>query len=320
MGSDSPPSLLFEAILSAARFFDPSITFVVLATQEIVSDISRIPYPGLQARIEYIVVSDFIAMGDEPLSAIRYKKTSSLLVGIKLLRKRLIQGFVFAGNTGALITAAKLYMPMLTGINRPALLATLPTQAGPIAVIDVGGNVSYKALHLLQFAKMGAVYQCCTKGIKIAKVGLLNIGIESKKGTSELRQAYQILKETQNDLFHFIGNIEGRDIFKGEADVLVTDGFTGNVLLKSSEGVASFIFDYIKAATLSQASLKPMLQDLYRPFDYAEYVGGILCGVEGVVVKCHGHSSAKAFFSGIKGAVHLVQQRLVERIKHQLSR
>ena len=189
-------------------------------------------------------------------------------------------------------------------------------------MIDVGGNVSYKAHHLVQFANMGAAVQRCSKGIDTPRVGLLNIGVESKKGTTELRQAYQVLQQFENSpKMKFEGNIEAREVLQGKVDVLVTDGFTGNVLLKSIEGVSTFIMDYISESTASHASdtLKQSLHDLQRHFRYDEYPGAIVCGVDGVVVKCHGYSSKKAFFNGIKGAVLLVQKQLVSRIKEQLS-
>lgn len=333
MGSDSSPEVLFEAVLQMADRLGVASTLVVFATKEAVEALSAKAFPHLSkagtARIEFHIAEEVIAMGDEPLYAVRHKKGSSLVLGVRLLKKRHIDALVCAGNTGALIASARLALPMLPGINRPALLAILPTQNGSVAVIDVGGNVSCKAHQLVQFAHMGAAYQRCMQGIELPKVGLLNIGIESKKGTLEIRQAYQILKDQSEELaalgllpkMAFLGNIEGREVFQGKVDVLVTDGFTGNVLLKTTEGAASFIFSYMQESIkmANSTSLQSTVLQVERYFNYAEYPGAIVCGIDGVAVKCHGNSSSQAMFNGIKGAVNLIKKDVVAQIKKQLS-
>lgn len=330
MGSDSSPQVLFEAVLQVAEQLDASHCLLVIATHNAIEELMRgggFPVPAQnKARIEFQLVSDVIAMGDEPLSAIRHKKGSSLVTGIRLLKKRMIDAFVSAGNTGALIASSSLQLRMLPGIHRPALLASLPTETGSVAVVDVGGNVACKAHHLVQFAHMGAAYQRCSKGIETPRVGLLNIGVESKKGHAEVRQAWQILKE-QTELvaaggivprMHFVGNIEGREVFRGNIDVLVTDGFTGNVLLKTSEGTAVFIFDVLRQRFSRDAAIQEGLDDMQRFFSSSEYPGAIVCGVDGIVVKCHGNASTKAMQSCIRGAITLVHRQLLAKIKEQL--
>ncbi len=263
-------------------------------------------------------------MADEPVLAVSRKKESSLVVGIRLLKRHKIHAFVSAGNTGALIASAAIQLPRLHGIKRPALLVSLPTVSGTVAVLDVGGNVQCKAHHLVQFAQMGAAYQSCSEGIAIPAVGLLNIGLEPKKGTSAVREAYQVLLQQQNDSpdqrMRFIGNVEGREVFQGKIDVLVTDGFTGNVLLKTTEGVSSFIFDFIQD-TLQNSQNKEVtdaLVNMRRYFSYAEYPGAFVCGVEGIVVKCHGDSSSRAMLNGIKGAANLIATDVLTRMKDML--
>ncbi len=327
MGSESSPTILFESVWQAAQKL-PTITFVVLATKTVIDAIwsqdhlpSQLSRCG--ARIECHAVSDIIEMHDEPIKAIREKKNSSLVVGLRLLKKHHLNAFISAGNTGALIAGAALSLPLLPGIKRPALLATLPTEKGDVAVLDVGGNVSCKASHLVQFAQMGAAYQRCYQGIERPRVGLLNIGVESKKGTSEVRQAYQLLQalaENPSQRMQFIGNIEGREVFLGQADVLVTDGFTGNVLLKASEGVSFFLLDQLRHVLKDLPAEKQasILHDLRHQFDYEEYSGAIVCGVDCVAVKCHGKSSVKGLFNGIMGAISLVQNGFIRQIKHQL--
>jgi phosphate acyltransferase len=324
MGSDRSPVDLFKAIELITEEF-PQIYLVVFVTQAAFDQIRLIFsvfFSLKHAHLEFQIVSDVIEMQDEPLLAIRQKKNSSLSLGIKLLRKRYLDGFVSAGNTGALIAGATLSLPLLPGIKRPALLATLPTEKGNVAIIDVGGNVACKACHLVQFALLAVAYQRCSEGIKQPRVGLLNIGVESRKGTSEVRQAYQLLKElARKKDMQFVGNVEGGEVFQGAVDVLVTDGFTGNVLLKTSEGVSSFILQQIGQVLqgIIPEQHQTILRVLHEKFDYDEYNGAIICGVDCVAVKCHGQSSAKGLFQGIQGAIHLVQNGFIHQIKHQLA-
>lgn len=321
MGCDAPPRGLFETVLLAAEDFETSSTFTVLGTDSVfeeIRDLGLMQRPRMKksAKIKLQAVQQVITMRDEPLSAIRLKKNSSLTLGIRLLKKRQLDAFVSAGNTGALIASSTLSLPLLPGISRPALLAIVPSEKGTLAVIDVGGNVSCKAQNLIQFAKMGAAYQRSIEGIESPVLGLLNIGVESKKGTSELRQAYEWLSEHGNELnLSFHGNIEGRDIFQGAVDVVVTDGFTGNVFLKSIEGASSFILNNIEETCGQKNGMKVVLKKLHKRFNYSEYPGAILCGVDGVVVKCHGNSSPTAFLNGIRGAAKLVRHQFIQKIK-----
>lgn len=324
MGSDRSPAVLFQAIERAAEEF-PQVDLTVFVTQAALDEIllhGSNRHHARQAHLEFQIVSDVIEMHDEPLMAIRQKKNSSLVLGFKFLKKRYLDGFVSAGNTGALIAGATLSLPLLPGMRRPALLATLPTEKGNVAIIDVGGNVSCKVYHLAQFAQLGVAYQRCCEGIEHPRVGLLNIGVESKKGTSEVRQAYELLSTmAKREEILFVGNVEGREVFQGAVDVLVTDGFTGNVLLKTSEGVSSFILQQLPTVLqeiLPDQSMA-ILRRLHHQFDYEEYNGAIVCGIDGVVVKCHGQSSPKGLLRGIQSAIHLVQNHFIYRIKHQLS-
>jgi len=324
MGSDRSPVDLFKAIEQIAEKF-PQVYLVVFVTQIAFDQIKlnfSVFFSLKHTHLEFQIVSDVIEMQDEPLLAIRQKKNSSLSLGIKLLRKKYLDGFVSAGNTGALIAGATLSLPLLPGIKRPALLATLPSEKGNVAIIDVGGNVACKACHLVQFAFLAVAYQRCCGGIKQPRVGLLNIGVESRKGTSEVRQAYQLLEEfARKKDMQFVGNVEGGEVFQGAVDVLVTDGFTGNVLLKTSEGVSSFILRQIRQVLqdIIPEQRQTILQVLQGQFDYEEYHGAIVCGVDCVAVKCHGRSSAKGLFQGIQGAIQLVQNGFIHQIKHQLA-
>lgn len=322
MGSDTPPSELFQAVIQAGQQLPGPLTFVVFATPEEIDTLKLAAEP-ISPAISFHAAEEVITMEDQPLSAVRNKKLSSLLVGIDLLAEHRLDAFISAGNTGAFVAAAALKLPMLPGIKRPALLATLPTKTGSVAVIDVGGNVHCRPSHLLQFAHLGAAYQSCRQGIKQPRVGLLNVGVESKKGTWELQQAYKALSTLAPINHCFVGNVEGREVFDGKVDVLVTDGFTGNILLKTSEGAASFALRQIEDALVQSGSTVPhtvidVISQLRGHLDYTEYPGAIVCGVEGIVIKCHGNASSRGMLRAIREACNLIQRNLIDRLKTQL--
>ncbi len=262
-------------------------------------------------------------MGDEPASVVARKRASSLLVGIRLLRRGDLDGLVSAGNTGALVTAASLHLPKLPGIQRPALLAMLPSSLGAVALLDVGGSVSCKTHHLVQFAFMGAAFQQSVYGIERPVVALLNVGAESMKGTPAVKEAYRVLMKdaAERQDFHFVGNLEGQQLFQGGVDVVVADGFTGNAVLKTCEGVSAFLFDRLSQSLPQDAAMQlgRTLDKLKASFSQAEHPGAVLCGMECVVVKCHGNASPQAICSSIKGAMTLVQRQIIPKIKTRLE-
>lgn len=310
LGSDTPPARLFPAILRIGRESPPNTSFVVFTTKEVKEEFC---FQHLPTHLTYHEVDEFITMEDNPARSVRQKKNSSLVVAMHMLKKKEINALVSTGNTGALITAAATIMPKSPGIKRPGLLAVLPTLQGPLTVVDVGGNVSCKAINLVQFAQLAATHHCHTCHQPKARVGLLNIGVESSKGTSELRLAYHLLKKSSEENLMpqiiFVGNVEARDIFNGSIDVLATDGFTGNVLIKASEGVSSFIFDYMKAHAPSMQSLNSSIDHLQAVFHPAEHPGAIICGIDGLVIKCHGNATEASLYSAIKAAILKSEER-----------
>jgi glycerol-3-phosphate acyltransferase PlsX len=324
MGSDSSPETLFEAVAQMAAEATKLVAFVVYATSEIIRAKTNTSQSKSIGKIEWVEADSVIGMDDSPLTSIRSKKKSSLILGITHLKEGRLDAFVSAGNTGALVAASALKLKRLPGIDRPALLTVLPSEKGSVAVLDVGGNISVKSHHLIQYAHVGAIYQQCAEGIERPRVGLLNIGIESKKGPPLLRETFAALQEEcgkSGSTIIFVGNVEGREVYQGNVDVLVTDGFTGNVFLKTSEGVSAFILGHLERAFSANPSPQ-VLEELNRirhHVNYAEYPGAVVCGVEGVVVKCHGCSNARAMYNGIRGAIRLVDERLIDRIKDRLS-
>lgn len=312
MGSDTSPLVLFDAVLKFSKQLNPSSSLVVVATQPVIDELSArhaVSLAKYAQNISFHTATDVITMSDGPLTAIRRKKGASLIVGIRLLKKRLIDALVTAANTGALIAASALMLPMLLNIKRPALLAELPTERGSVVLLDAGGNISCKADHLVQFGYIGAAYQRYANGVDPVKIGLLNIGSESKKGTSELRLAYRELQEhAQENQFQFYGNLEARDVFKGFVDVIVTDGFTGNIFLKSVEGVSRFILEQM-TRECAHPAFKSALGKMQTMFHQDEYPGAIVCGIDGIIVKCHGNTSSHGLYNGIKGAAHMIEKQ-----------
>lgn len=323
MGTDSDPVDLFEGVQMAARYFGSQCHFTVLATQDVIIGCEKTK--NLEASVEFKRVEEVILMEDAPLLAVRRKHNSSMAVGVQMVRDKKCDALVTAGNTGAITAFSSLELKKLPGIERPALLTLLPSEKGKVAILDVGANVTFRPHYLMQFALMGAAYQKIVGGVKNPKIGLLNIGGEARKGTRIVRQAYDYFNHyaerlEENCLF-FEGNVEGRDVFEGKVDVLVTDGFTGNVFLKTCEGVSRFIIDQVtkRLGDPKNAKSKESLAQLEKYLDYAEYPGAVLIGVNKVIVKCHGFSSKQAVFNAIKGAFELAKNKIIEKIEGHLE-
>lgn len=321
MGGDHPPLRLFENLLGFEEESLPFPNLVFFATADLIPKFEKIVSARPErSKISFVEAENIILMDDDPLTALRSKKKASIPLGIEHLAQKKLDGFISLGNTGALIGASKLHLKMLKGIQRPALLALLPTKLKPLAVLDVGANITCRAEHLVQFAAMGLSYQKCF-GIKNPKIGLLNIGSEKKKGRLELVEAYQLLQSlnTNKDEPVFIGNVEGKEAFKGHVNVLITDGFSGNIFLKTAEGMTAYILERILEEGLDkhkESSFYTFAHDL----NYAEYPGALICGVDKIVIKCHGYSNSKAILSALKGAINLVETRFLEKLTKQLGK
>ena len=315
MGSDTHPEIIYLASLELAETLGNQAEFYFFASKDVFSKQTH-------AHVHNICAKEVIAMDDAPLNAVRTKKEASMCLGARALQEQTLDAFISFGNTGALMASAKMILKMIPPIDRPALLALLPSKKGEVAVLDVGANASYKAEHLAQFAQMGIAYQK-SRGIKDPKVGLLNIGAESMKGTPLLREAYQHLEALNEGTTRpFVGNIEGRQALASDIDVLVTDGFTGNVFLKTAEGIASVILEELKDPAFKDglsARSRAALTALKHHLTYSEYPGALLCGVQGIVMKCHGEFSTRALTSTVKAAIRLVKHRFLDQLKNQLA-
>jgi glycerol-3-phosphate acyltransferase PlsX len=268
--------------------------------------------------------SERIGMDEKAAHAVRNKKDSSMRVGLKLVRERKCAGFVTAGNTGAAMATAKMVLGALPGVDRPALATPMPTSKGnPCVLLDVGANVDCKPHNLEQFAVMGEMYARSVLKIHKPRVGLLSIGEEEGKGNDLTRDAFPLLKALP---VNFIGNVEGRDIFNGSADVIVCDGFVGNVALKTSEGIGRFVRDVLResltrtvTAQVGALLSRRAFNDFRRRLDYTEYGGAPLLGVRGVCIIGHGSSNDNAIYNGIRVAYEFAKAGTNEKIEQEFA-
>ncbi|MGM9924168.1 MAG: phosphate acyltransferase PlsX [Bacillus sp. (in: firmicutes)] len=313
MGGDHSPK---EAVLGAVRAVKEFDDLTIL----LVGDEAKInEYMTPHERIEVLHTDEQILGTDEPVRAVRRKKQASMVLAAQAVADGKADACISAGNTGALMAAGLFVVGRIKGIERPALAPTLPTLNGDgFVLLDVGANAEARPEHLLQFAVMGSVYAEKVRGIKNPRVGLLNIGTEEKKGTELTKAAFALLQEAP---INFVGNVESRELLNGAADVVVTDGFTGNMVLKTVEGTALSMFKMIKEAMMSNLKsklaaslLKPELMGIKKQMDYSEYGGAGLFGLKAPVIKAHGSSDSNAFFNAIRQTKIMVQYEVAETI------
>jgi glycerol-3-phosphate acyltransferase PlsX len=320
MGGDHAPKSEVEGAVRAAHTL--GVKVILVGQQDVVrhelarhSEARRLP-------IEIVHASEVITMKDS-VDAIRTKRDSSVHVAARLVRKGLAAGFVSAGNTGAVMATAKMVHGLVKGVDRPALAGVLPTVEGsPVVVVDVGANVNCSPTMLSQFAVMGEIYSRIILRRPKPRVGILSIGEEDHKGNELTRAAMRLLKELN---LNFIGNVEGRDIYTGQVDVIVCDGFVGNVALKVSEGLVEMVKHLLQesleatiARKIGYVLSKAAFSDFKKRVDYSEYGGAPLLGVRGVCIICHGRSNANAIKNAIRVAAEFSEGRINQRIEEEL--
>ncbi len=321
MGGDQAPRNIIDGALIAARHLDVGIILVGPA-ELLESEIRRHP-ERRGVDVQVVDASEVVGMGELAAQALRRKPNASITVATELVARGEAVAVFSAGNTGAAVMAAHRALGLLARVDRPALATTIPTRAGTAILLDSGATVGCRPQHLVQFAALGAAYAQCRFDVVRPRIGLLSIGEEESKGTEVTREAHQRLKATP---LAFVGNVEARDIFKGDADVIVCDGFTGNVVLKVGEGVVEMVEVLLKqqlSGTLRSRLAYLLAMRVYRRIlrrmDYSEYGGAPLLGVGGLCVVGHGRSSPKAVRHGIGLASRLATGRLVTRIEQQLA-
>ncbi len=321
MGGDQAPRTEVEGAILAAR--ELGVRVLLVGQQDAVKrELGRHSHSGLP--LEVVHASEVISMTESPVMAFRKKKDSSIHVAARLVKNGEADGLVSAGNTGAVMATAHFILGTLPSVDRPALAAPFPTSRGGVSVmLDVGANVDSKAVHLEQFAIMGEIYYRVLFGTRRPKVGLLSIGEEEMKGNELTREAHNRMKHMP---LNFVGNVEGRHVFAGEADVIVCDGFIGNVALKISEGLVEHIGTTLKEAMNSTLSsqvgyvfARKAFATVKKKLDYSEYGGAPLLGVRGVTIIGHGRSNANAIKNAIRVAAELARAKLNEKIEQELS-
>ncbi len=319
MGSDLGADELVVGAVLAVREADLEVT-ILGNRDQIESALAGYSDP---ANINIVPTSQVISMEESPFVAVRKKKDSSIVVAFNLLKQAKVDAVVSAGNSGAVMAAAMRYLGRIKGIARPGIASVYPTLKGPVVMMDVGANVDCRPQHLYQFAIMASVFASVTLGIDNPRIGLLSIGEEGGKGNSLVRKTHRFLKESS---LNFIGNVEGRDTFQGNVDVIVCDGFVGNVCLKLSEGLAEAILTMLKEeisktfiAEMGYLLARQAFVNFKKRVDYAEYGGAPLLGLNGTAVVCHGRSSSLAIKNGILVAAALIDNNANKRISALLD-
>jgi len=325
MGSDHAPHPEIDGALAAARDFGVQV-ILVGQPERVLPELKRCGWRGDGDRgIEFVEAAEVIGMGEPVASSVRRKKKSSLRVGTRLVKEGKADGFISAGNTGAAMATAKMVLGMLPGVDRPALAALIPTKSEkPTLLLDVGANSECKPQHLVQFAIMGDAYSRAVLGTVGPVVGLMSIGEEEAKGNDLTKEAFPLLREMSS--LNFMGNVEGRDVFSGAVDVIVTDGFTGNVMLKLSEGLTDAMLSMIKreltasAVTKAGAMLaKPAFRNIKKRLDYSEHGGAPLLGVRQIVIIGHGSSNSRAIRNAIRNVKEFSESRAAAAIESGIA-
>ena len=330
MGGDNAPDANIKGAVNAINKVKAEV--VLVGKEEIIRSKVKEFYgkeiEEISDRLKIKNATETIEMEDTPTVAIKHKKDSSMVVGFKMLKEDEGDVFISAGNSGALLTGATLIVGRIKGIDRPALAGILPAYKSQLLLIDAGSNTNCKPINLLQFAQMSSIYLKNTYGIEKPAIGLLNIGTEETKGNELVRESYQLLKEKSEELgINFVGNVEGRDAFSGKIHAIVTDGFTGNVFLKTTEGLGKFVkksltesfTKNILAKILSIPAL-PALKRFTKVMDYKSYGGALFLGVKKPVVKAHGSSDALLFEYTIIQAEKFVENKAVDKMIEEFEK
>ena len=330
MGGDNAPDANIKGAIKAINQIKAEVTLIgkedVIRNK--IKEFTGKELQEISPRLKIKNATETIEMEDQPTVAIKHKKDSSMVVGFKMLKEGEGDVFISAGNSGALLAGATLLVGRIKGIDRPALAGILPAYKSQLLLIDSGSNTNCKPINLLQFAQMSTIYLRNTFGIEHPAIGLLNIGTEETKGNELVKESYKLLKEKSKELdINFIGNVEGRDAFSGEVDAIVTDGFTGNVFLKTTEGLGRFVKRTLSESLTQNLISKictvpclPAINRFKKTMDYKSYGGALFLGVKKPVVKAHGSSDEKLFEFTIKQAEKFVENKAVDKMIEEFEK
>ena len=330
MGGDNAPDANIKGAINAINQVKANV--ILIGKEEIIrrkiKEFTGKELEEVSSRLKIKNATETIEMEEQPTVAIKHKKDSSMVVGFKMLKDGEGDVFISAGNSGALLAGATLLVGRIKGIDRPALAGILPAYKSQLLLIDSGSNTNCKPINLLQFAQMSTIYLKNTFGIEKPAIGLLNIGTEETKGNELVKESYKLLKEKSEELgINFVGNVEGRDAFSGEIDAIVTDGFTGNVFLKTTEGLGKFVkrtlTESLTQSLISKICTVPCLPAINRfkkTMDYKSYGGALFLGVKKPVVKAHGSSDETLFEFTIKQAEKFVENKAVDKMIEEFEK
>jgi glycerol-3-phosphate acyltransferase PlsX len=329
MGGDYAPGEIIAGALEAKDLLGSQDELVMVGDEATI----RAHLQALKASpdtFRIIHAPEIIGMDESPVDAIRKKPKSSIAIMTRLASHKQVDAIVSAGNTGACVAGSQLRMRTLEGVVRPGIAVVLPTYNGPVTMCDVGANIACKPIHLYQYAVMAGAYSNLMLGIANPRIGIMNIGEEEAKGTDLIKKTRVLLKSDPN--VNFVGNIEGRDIFEGKADIVICEGFVGNVVLKLTEGAVSMLFQVIKSELVSRSTLlkpwnmllswwfKSVIKGIYKKYDYHEYGGALLLGVDGTAMICHGSSKARTIKNAIMACKKTSEKKINEHIVQALAK
>jgi glycerol-3-phosphate acyltransferase PlsX len=322
MGGDQAPAQILQGALDALPLLEDGDQLILVGNQDIIRQHlgDALTSAGDKLRVEH--ASQVITMDDSPVDAIRHKRDSSIVRMVKLAKEGQAEAIISAGNTGALVAAGVLMLKPLAGADRPGIAVLLPSKSGSVMLCDAGANTQPKPAHLYQYAVMASLYLEAIKGIQNPRVAILNVGTEEEKGTPLVKEARELIKA--DPLINFVGYVEGRDIPKHPCDVLITDGFTGNVTLKVIEGWSEALFHTLQKEVAAEspeliAQLKPLLGRVMKRYDHEEYGGALLIGVQGLFFKVHGSAGARAIKNAVAAAKHAGKLNLNAQIEARLA-
>ena len=319
-GDNAPAEIIAGALQSIEQLAEDDELMLVGPEEQIGAQRASLEFG--KGKIHVVHAPDIIAMDEVPIESLRRKPKSSIAVIAKLAKRGQADAVISAGNTGACVAAFQMRMRNLPGVNRPGIAVVFPTPEGPVTICDVGANIACKPVHLYQYGVMASVYAKHLLGIENPRVGVMSIGAEDAKGNEIVKKARELMKSDAR--MNLVGNIEGRDIFKGACDVVVSDGFVGNVILKLAEGLVDGLFQAIREELMEEQiplamKFKPIMTRIYRKYDYNEYGGALLLGVNGTAIICHGSSQSRTIKNAILASKKFYTEKVNDRIVEYLS-
>jgi len=321
MGGDDAPEEIIAGVLESIELLAEDDELILVGPKNEIE--ARLPSKSSRkGKISIVDAPDIIAMDDVPIESLRRKPKSSIPTIAKLAKRGQADAVISAGNTGACVAAFQMRMRNLPGVNRPGIAVVFPTPGGLVTICDVGANIACKPIHLYQYGVMASVYSKHLLGIENPRVGLMSIGSEDAKGNELVKKTRELMKSDSR--LNFVGNIEGRDIFKGACEVVIAEGFVGNVILKLTEGLVDGLFRAIKDELMEEKirlamKFKPIMKRIYKKYDYNEYGGALLLGVNGTAVICHGSSQARTIKNAILASKRFYTEKINDKIIEYLS-